>query len=196
MLIRSLFQKALLGLHQRASAFSVIPQTRSHAISVTSCFTSITCESMPDDTSVSRHASPPQPRSHVDHLRVPISLPHAVLRIQWGLSISRCSVRVAGLESVLYLPRHITSLESHMVISTSSSSLRDLKMIYIKASPRRRLPTGGQRFGEGRREVNVKLSSLLKAARGQERQPLGKSRVITSSVGQCFILEFHKQPFF
>ena len=151
--------------------------------------------------SVSRHA-PPQPRSHVDHLRVPVSLPRAVLTTQRGLSISRCSVRVCWVGvSSLFATSYHQPLESHVVISTSSSSFRDLKMIYVKASPRRNrphhtLPTGGQRFGEGRREVNVKLSSLFKKARGQERQPLGKSRVITSSVGQCFILEFHKQPFF
>lgn len=51
-------------------------------------------------------------------------------------------------------------------------------------------------MGEGRREVKVKLSSLFKKARGQERQPLGKSRVVMRTVGKCFILEFHKQPFF
>lgn len=130
---------------------------------------------------VSRHA--PQPRSCVDHLSVPISLPHSVLRIQQVLNISRCLVRVCwiGICS-LFATSHHQPLESpngYFHISTSSSSLYDLKMIYIKASPRRNRPhqtspTGGQRFGEGRREVNIKLSSLFKKARGQESSHRGK----------------------
>lgn len=42
----------------------------------------------------------------------------------------------------------------------------------------------------------VKFSLLFQKARRQEKQPLGKSRVVMSGVGQCFVLESHKQPFF
>lgn len=50
---------------------------------------------------------------------------------------------------------------------------------------------GLERGGE-----KVKLSPLFRKERRQEKQPLGKSRVIMSGAGQRFTLESPKQPFF